>query len=43
MESYILGVMGSPRRGGNSDLLLDRALEGSAERGARVEKVYLYD
>jgi multimeric flavodoxin WrbA len=31
--------MGSPRRGGNTDLLLDRALEGARSRGAAVEKI----
>lgn len=35
----VLGIGGSPRRGGNSDLLLDRALAGAAEAGANVEKV----
>jgi multimeric flavodoxin WrbA len=37
----VLGVMGSPRIGGNSDLLLDQALAGAAEAGAEVEKVVL--
>ncbi|MDI6894922.1 MAG: NAD(P)H-dependent oxidoreductase [Bacillota bacterium] len=40
---YVLGVMGSPRKGGNSDLLLSRALEGAAGQGARTEKVCLAD
>jgi multimeric flavodoxin WrbA len=35
----VLGIMGSPRIKGNSDLLLDEALKGAAERGAEVEKV----
>jgi multimeric flavodoxin WrbA len=35
----VLGIAGSPRRGGNSDLLLDRALAGAAETGASVERV----
>jgi multimeric flavodoxin WrbA len=35
----VLGIAGSPRRGGNSDLLLDRALAGAAEAGASVERV----
>ncbi|MBP2145797.1 multimeric flavodoxin WrbA [Methanofollis sp. W23] len=39
----ILGVGGSPRRGGNTDLLLDRILEGAASAGAEVESVHLRD
>lgn len=34
-----LGIAGSPRRGGNSDLLLDQALAGAAEAGATVERI----
>jgi len=37
----ILGVLGSPRIGGNSDILLDRALGGAKEAGAEVEKIVL--
>ncbi len=37
----ILGVMGSPRIGGNTDALMDRALEGAKAAGAEVEKVIL--
>jgi len=35
----ILGIMGSPRIEGNTDLLLDEALEGAQSRGAETEKV----
>ena len=35
----VLGIAGSPRRGGNSDLLLERALAGAAEAGADVERI----
>jgi multimeric flavodoxin WrbA len=35
----VLGIAGSPRRGGNSDLLLERALAGAAEAGAKVERI----
>jgi multimeric flavodoxin WrbA len=35
----ILGIMGSPRIGGNTDLLLDEALKGARSRGAEVEKI----
>ncbi len=36
----VLGIYGSPRKGGNSDLLLDKALEGAAQAGATIKKVY---
>ena len=35
----VLGIMGSPRIGGNTDILLDAALQGAAGAGARVEKL----
>jgi len=35
----VLGLAGSPRRGGNSETLLDRALAGTQDAGAAVEKV----
>ncbi len=37
----VLGVMGSPRVGGNSDILLSQALSGAKEAGAEVEKIIL--
>lgn len=37
----ILGIMGSPRVGGNSDILLDDALAGAEKAGAQVEKIIL--
>lgn len=37
----VLGIMGSPRLGGNSDLLLDQALSGAKGAGAEVEKILL--
>lgn len=39
----VLGIMGSPRFGGNSDLLLDSALKGAKEGGAEIEKIRLCD
>ena len=42
-ELMVLGIAGSPRRGGNTDLLLDEVLKGAASRGARVKKVVLND
>ena len=35
----VLGIMGSPRIKGNTDLLLDEALKGAQSRGAEVEKL----
>ena len=35
----ILGIMGSPRIGGNTDLLLDAALSGARSQGAEIEKI----
>jgi len=37
----VLGIMGSPRIGGNSDILLDQALAGARDAGAEVEKIIL--
>lgn len=37
----VLGILGSPRVGGNSDILLDQALAGAQEAGAEVEKIFL--
>ncbi len=39
--TFVLGIAGSPRRGGNSELLLDAALAGAAGEGAEVQKVVL--
>ncbi|MFH0823149.1 MAG: flavodoxin family protein [Pseudomonadota bacterium] len=39
----ILAVYGSPRRKGNSALLLAKAVEGSQDAGAVVESLYLRD
>jgi len=35
----VLGIMGSPRIKGNTDLLLDEALRGAKSQGAEVEKI----
>ncbi len=37
----VLGVLGSPRIGGNSDVLLDQALTGAKDAGAETEKIIL--
>lgn len=37
----VVGIQGSPRVGGNTDLLLDAALQGAVERGAKVVRFRL--
>jgi len=39
----ILGIYGSPRRKGNTSLLLKKAIQGAIEAGAEVEEVVLRD
>jgi len=43
MPQNILAVYGSPRRHGNTATLLDAAVEGARDAGARVEKIVLRD
>ncbi len=42
-QPLIVGLQGSPRDAGNTALLLDAALQGAAEAGARVVKFRLND
>lgn len=35
----VLGIMGSPRIKGNTDMLLDRALKGAVNQGADIDKI----
>ncbi len=37
----VLAVMGSPRKGGNCDVLVDEVLRGAVEAGATTQKVML--
>jgi len=39
----VLGIAGSPRRGGNTDLLLAEVLRGAASKGAEVKTIILSD
>ena len=39
----VVGIYGSPRKGGNTDLLLDSALIGCQEQGDEVKRVYVRD
>ena len=40
MEKMVLGIYGSPRKGGNSDQLLDKALEGVRTQGAQTRSIF---
>ncbi len=37
----VLGVVGSPRKGGNTDLLLEQVLAGAASTGAEVNRIVI--
>ncbi|MFC2070760.1 flavodoxin family protein [Chloroflexota bacterium] len=37
----ILGIAGSPRRGGNTDMLLAEVLKGAASKGANIKSVII--
>lgn len=37
----VLGIVGSPRRNGNTEMLVDEVLRGAEQAGAAVEKVIL--
>jgi multimeric flavodoxin WrbA len=39
----VLGIVGSPRKGGNTETLIDAVLSGAQEAGAWTEKVLLRD
>ena len=39
----VLGIVGSPRRGGNTETLVDEVLAGAKEAGAEVKKIILND
>jgi hypothetical protein len=39
MAMRVLGIHGSPRKGGNTDLMLDAFLEGAREAGAETERL----
>ena len=40
-NKYVLGIVGSPRRGGNTETLVDIILKSAVEQGATSEKVIL--
>ncbi len=37
----VLGIAGSPRRGGNTDLLLEQVMEGAGSAGAQTETIVI--
>jgi len=37
----VLGLFGSPRRGGNTDLLLEEMLRGAEKEGAQIERIII--
>lgn len=37
----VVGFVGSPRKNGNTDVLVQQVLEGAAEAGADIEKFYI--
>ena len=39
----VLGIFGSPRRGGNTEILLEEALKGAEKEGAKIERLFLSD
>lgn len=40
----IMAIMGSPRKGSNVDLLMDKVIEGAGSKAdVEVEKIYIYD
>ncbi|MEW6592990.1 MAG: flavodoxin family protein [Candidatus Hadarchaeota archaeon] len=43
VRKKVLALAGSPVKGGSTDILLDNAIEGAINNGAKVEKVYLCD
>jgi multimeric flavodoxin WrbA len=39
----VIGLFGSPRRGGNTEILLEEALKGAENEGAEIERLFLGD
>ena len=39
----VLGLFGSPRKGGNTELLLEEMLRGAQRKGADIERAFLSD
>lgn len=43
MEMKVLGIVCSPRKGGNTEMLVQEALAGAQTRGANTELVTVWD
>jgi len=43
MNKKVIVISASPRRGGNSDYLCDRFIQGAQEAGHQVEKIFFRD
>ena len=43
MSKKVLVLSGSPRKGGNSDILCDEFMRGASDAGHQVEKVFIRD
>jgi multimeric flavodoxin WrbA len=39
----VLGLVGSPRKGGNTDIMVDAVLERARANGHETEKIHLYE
>ena len=39
----VLGIIGSPRKNGNTDIMVTEALKAAAKNGAETQKLYLTD
>lgn len=39
----VCGIIGSPKKNGNVDLLVSQVLKGAASQGAQTSKIYLND
>jgi len=39
----VLGIFGSPRKGGNTEILLEEMLKGAEKEGVEVERIHLTD
>jgi multimeric flavodoxin WrbA len=42
-NNKVLGIIGSPRKGGNTEVLVDEVLSGAEKAGAKVTKIALRD
>ncbi|MCW4034951.1 MAG: flavodoxin family protein [Candidatus Bathyarchaeota archaeon] len=43
LSMKVLALVGSPRKGGNTDILVNQVLEGAQTKGYTTDKLYLYD